>query len=282
MATITGGQIATKLLQDLNAPVNTATVRAVAIWLAFESGSTIAGNNPWNIHGTGNCGYRMADTPLAKVAVYCTIDDGVAASARLLSNSSYYTAVVAALRKGDVVGFFWALVKSPWSASHYGGDISKFWGAFTGSYNYSSKVYTLSSGGSTTGGTGSGTTVSTGNAFTTALDTYIKPFIGTKSWAAALDQIPSTNNAVIMLTSGLSEAFPALGINGATTITQVDYDKVRAWALTNLPDVNLNPIDAIGSTIEFVGLFVAFILIGIVMLIVAAIVSGNAGRVKGE
>ncbi len=286
MASTTGGYVATKLLQNLGAPVNAATVRAVAIWLAFESGTNITGNNPWNIHGTGSCGYRMADTPVAKVAVYCSLDDGIAASSRLLSNSSYYTAVVAALRKGDVLGFFWALVKSPWSGSHYGGDVSKFWGAYTNNYNYSTRTFTLTSVTGTGGTGGTGTTV-TANANQLLLDKYVKQYIGTKTWAQVFAIIPDAGEGLTLLTL-IEGALAALGINGTSMISQADYDKVRVWAGSNSPGT-IDPLGGIGSVlgeigsgIEFVFLFLAFVLVGFALLLVAALVSGNAAKIKGD
>lgn len=98
---------------------NTAIVKAVAVWLDFESGRTIIGNNPWNISGTGTCGSRTHATTGHQFAVYCSLDDGTTATASLLKRR--YPSVTKAIVAGDALKFFTALVKSPWDAGHYGG-----------------------------------------------------------------------------------------------------------------------------------------------------------------
>lgn len=101
-------------------PNNTAIVRAVAVWLRFESGHTIIGNNPWNITGKGSCGSRTARNG-QHFAVYCSIGDGTTATASLLKSNKAYAGIVQAIRAGNALGFFTALVKSPWDAGHYNG-----------------------------------------------------------------------------------------------------------------------------------------------------------------
>lgn len=295
MATTTGSQVATQLLRDLNAPVTTATVRAVSIWLAFESGNRIVGNNPWNITGTGNCGYRTYNS--RKFAVYCSLNDGIAASARLLTNYSGYSGIVSALRSESAYNFFVALVKSPWDGGHYAGagGVAGLWQTFLGSYNYGARVYTLitpttTGGGTSTGGTG-GTVSSTSNQWTDLLDKWIKPYINTTTWNGAFDKAytaASSQGVDSAIIGGLQNVvgvtLQALGINVNSTISSTDYTKVRNYLLDNpgTGSLDLNPLDAIGSAIKGVGdaisyvfLFIAFILVGIVLLLIGAKVSGN-------
>lgn len=179
MATVSGGQVANELLSDLNAPTNNAGLtRAVSVWLAYESGSNIVGNNPWNITGTGNCGSR--DYNGHKFAVYCNLSDGIRATANLLTSRSYYSPIVGALRTANPLAFFSALAISPWSGDHYGGG-SKLVSAFNGVTNYEGKQYNLTGGGSNsglpdsthTGGGGTDTFDEGGGTATSPLDPIV-------------------------------------------------------------------------------------------------------------
>jgi len=138
----TSYDIARLFLSDIGAPVTDGMTRAVAIWLRFESGGVVRGNNPWNLHsgpvcsadkgycpGQGNLpgqiGNRYAGPGDKNVAVFGTIDAGVKAAAvnltkRPAGDYTGYDKVVAAARANDPVGFLTALQNSKWSAGHYG------------------------------------------------------------------------------------------------------------------------------------------------------------------
>lgn len=168
--TVRAYDVAAMFLQSLGAPVTPTMQRAVAIWLRFESGGTITGNNPWNLHSGPPCvpgapHYQNGFCPLAgnlpgqignryagpgdkNVAVFSTLNAGANASAQnliKLSNSGFgYDKVIAAARSGNALGFLVAIQNSAWSAGHY--SHSKLVGAFRGLFNYNT-VLTLNSGG---------------------------------------------------------------------------------------------------------------------------------------
>jgi hypothetical protein len=132
--------------------------RAVAIWLAFESGKTVIGNNPWNLHSgavcsaakgycpgqgtlSGQIGNRYAGPGDQNVAVFATLDAGAKANAQnLIRNSgSYgYGAVITGARAGDPLAFLTALQNSSWSSGHYG--YSKLTTAFRGISSYNNAL----------------------------------------------------------------------------------------------------------------------------------------------
>lgn len=131
----TSYDIARALIRKLGGdPTNAGLVRAVAIWLRFEN-STVTGNNPWNIRGSGPCGshYFGSNGPFH---TYCSLDQGLDATASLLSiNAHGYPAIKSAVRSGSGIGFLTAVAKSSWSAGHYGGG-AKLVNAWNGSFNY--------------------------------------------------------------------------------------------------------------------------------------------------
>lgn len=150
----TAYDVANTFLREIGAPQTDAMRRAVAIWLRFESGGTVVGNNPWNLHSGAPCprergycpgqgslpgqiGNRYAGTGDQNVAVFRTLDDGVKANARNLTRlaPSYgYGTVLTKARSGDAIGFLAALQDSQWSAGHY--SYSKLVNAFRSSLNY--------------------------------------------------------------------------------------------------------------------------------------------------
>lgn len=158
MATATAYDVSDAFLRALGAPTTPAMRRAVAIWLRFESGGMIVGNNPWNLHSGAVCpksagycpgqgslpgqiGNRYAGPGDQNVAVFATLDDGAKASANNLTRlaPSYgYGKVIAAARAGDALGFLNALQQSSWSAGHY--NFSKLTSAFGGSFNYNTQL----------------------------------------------------------------------------------------------------------------------------------------------
>lgn len=175
--TVSAYVVADMFLRALGAPSTPAMKRAVAIWLRFESGGRITGNNPWNLHGgqpcreadryctgpqyrthPGQIGNRYAGPGDQNVAVFGTLQQGTAASARnliRLSPSYGYGKVIAEARQGDALGFLNALQQSSWSAGHYG--YSKLVNAFKGSFNYNTKMTLNPVGGGSTGPTPSPT-----------------------------------------------------------------------------------------------------------------------------
>ncbi len=278
--TVTGSDVATTLLQDLNAPVTPATTRAVSLWLTIESGGKIVRNNPWNIEGTGNCGSDSYNG--RQFAVYCSLNDGIAATAKLLTNYSGYSGIVRNLRLGSVSGFFAALVSSPWDGTHYAGlgGTTGFLSLFNGSVNYAGKTFTVVTPGSSgTSGTPTGTTVSdTSNNFANALDQWVGKYVGTgTTWNDAIAKATAFGGTGITA-DALAPAFAATGVNPANPINSTDYNAVRTWLINAHPNIDLNPFDALGKAIagiEYGILFLAFILVGIVLLIVGSMVSRN-------
>lgn len=158
MATAQAYDVSDAFLRALGAPSTPAMRRAVAIWLRFESGGTIVGNNPWNLHSGAVCpksqgfcpgqgslpgqiGNRYAGPGDQNVAVFATLDDGAAASANnliRLAPSYGYADVIRAARQGDALGFLSALQQSSWSAGHY--NYSKLTSAFGGTFNYNTTL----------------------------------------------------------------------------------------------------------------------------------------------
>lgn len=134
----TSYDVAGMFLRAISAPDTSGMRRAVAIWLRFETGNTIIGNNPWNLHSGAVCtaerrycpgqgslpgqiGNRYAGPGDRNVAVFGTLDAGVKASAQNILRTGYgYPAIVRAARRGDPIGFLTALQNSSWSAGHYG------------------------------------------------------------------------------------------------------------------------------------------------------------------
>ena len=102
-------------------------VNAVTAWTMQESGGTITGNNPWNLHSPalGQSGSRYAGPGDTAVAVFPNLKAGVhAAVTDLIAHGrdwAHYDVVLAEARKGDPLGFLDALARSSWSAGRYGG-----------------------------------------------------------------------------------------------------------------------------------------------------------------
>ena len=104
---------------------------AVMAWLIMENGPspTITRNNPWNLHSSGGLPGQIGTVYVGpgdtNVAVFSTVQAGVAACvANLRAHGSDYAGydhVLAAVKKGDALGFLDALARSSWSAGRYGG-----------------------------------------------------------------------------------------------------------------------------------------------------------------
>lgn len=168
MATVSYSAIASQLLSDLGAPDNALTNAAVVTWLKHESGSSIIGNNPWNIHydvalsyGIQPSGKWYSSSDQAYVAQFATWQDGVQATATILNKNIHgYRQAADALRANNPVGFLNAIAASDWSSSHYGATVNTSTHTITGGVNALLGEYTKLSG-------GGATTVSTGNSGST-------------------------------------------------------------------------------------------------------------------
>jgi hypothetical protein len=152
----TSYDVAGMFLHHLGAPDTQPMRRAIAIWLRFESGNTIIGNNPWNLHSGDACpaskgycpgqgslpgqiGNRYAGSGDRNVAVFGTLDAGVKASAQNIMRQGYgYPRMVSEAKAGDALGFLVALQDSSWSAGHYG--FSKLVNAFKSGLNYNTNL----------------------------------------------------------------------------------------------------------------------------------------------
>lgn len=164
--------IATMWLRAVGAPQSESMKRAVSIWLAYESGGNVTGNNPWNMHSGPDCtsashycpgqgnlpgqiGNRYAGPGDRNVAVFGTLQDGVNANAArltILSHSGYgYDKILTEARQGNAVGFLDAVQRSSWSAGHY--NYRTLLQAFTSasSFNRSVNVKAVAGGSSGTG-----------------------------------------------------------------------------------------------------------------------------------
>jgi hypothetical protein len=154
-------RISTGFLRALDAPTGPLMRTAVEVWLRKEGISSVARNNPWNLHEGPACldpsGFcpggslpgqkgRQNVSPSDKnVAVFETLDDGIRASvANLvrLRNAGYgYGRVIDAAQAGDPVGFLNALARSSWSASRYGAknggpnSLITIWNSLTGRHD---------------------------------------------------------------------------------------------------------------------------------------------------
>lgn len=137
-------------------PNNSGIVRAVAIWITYESGSVILGNNPLNMRPTslppGTCTKGVDSKNFIK---FCTIDDATDTIAFHLNKSDWrnYDEIGKAIRAGSAIGMFKALAASPWSSDHYGGG-SKLINAFNSGSNYNKTLTFRERGGGTSPGGG--------------------------------------------------------------------------------------------------------------------------------
>jgi len=118
---------ARKFITTLGATVTEPLIRAVAAWFRQESGTAgkVLGNNPFNIR-PGAATKLSNGTRKVGNGVFLTFPNltvGFQAAAVVLASTggSYgYDHVIAAVKRGDAVGFLAKLAESSWSATHYG------------------------------------------------------------------------------------------------------------------------------------------------------------------
>jgi hypothetical protein len=99
-------------------PGSEEAVRAVAVWLSAETGSTVYNNNPFNLATAG-----MRDLPgqidrtANGVAIFATWQDGMAAAAQEIKD--HYPQIATAIKKGDPGKTLSAIEKSNWRTGGY-------------------------------------------------------------------------------------------------------------------------------------------------------------------
>ena len=155
--TITSRELAQMLIRSLGGdPNNEALIRAVEVWKASES-SSIMGNNPWFMTGVGTCGTFHVPGNGLTFKRFCTLQDGVDATAALLKSGAWpgYKEAAIAVKAGDATGFLDNIQKSPWAGGHYGyALVKRFQSAL--SWSRTLVLYdTVNSGGGTSPGAGS-------------------------------------------------------------------------------------------------------------------------------
>ena len=119
----TRGAFAHAILEGLGAPRNTANIQAMMAWMTGEN--TRAANNPLATTRMGDVAAGSTRFNSHNVRNYKSFEQGVAATLETL-HLSYYTDVVAALRRGTNPKELHGLVAaSPWGTKHFGaGDLS--------------------------------------------------------------------------------------------------------------------------------------------------------------
>ena len=119
---------ARKFVTTLGGTATEAMMRAVTAWFRQESGSVagVLGNNPFNIRPGAATKLSNGTRPAAGNGVFLTFPSltvGFQAAAVVLASSggTYgYDHAIAALKRGDSIGFLAKLAESSWCASHYG------------------------------------------------------------------------------------------------------------------------------------------------------------------
>lgn len=239
MADVKAYDIAGMFLRRIGGKDTPAMRRAVAIWLRFESGGTVVGNNPWNAHSGPRCpkergycpgygdlpgqiGNRYAGPGDQNVAVFRTLQDGVNVSAdRLMASWGVqygYHHVVREARQGDALGFLSALQRSSWSAGHYG--YSKLVNAFNSSLGYNYTIVLRNVGGGTTGPVDGGTPGGGGSIDLPNVDEFISIPEGKILTEADIEYIIGR-----LMTIDIVKADPALGL----LIQNILRDKLKQF-----------------------------------------------------
>ena len=155
-------RIATGFLHALAAPAGPLMRAAIKAWMLKEGISSVKRNNPWNLHGGAPCldtsrlcqgggthkgqvARQFVSTSDQNVAVFGTLDEGIAASAanliRLRKKPFGYDLVITRAQAGDPVGLLNALARSSWSANRYGtlgggpNTLITIWNGLTGRHD---------------------------------------------------------------------------------------------------------------------------------------------------
>lgn len=272
--TIPAYDVAAMFLRALGAPVTPAMQRAVAIWLRYESGGHITGNNPWNLHsgtactgaypgavssvtkaGTtvwycpgngslpGQIGNRYAGPRDKNVAVFRTMQDGANASANnliRLAPSYGYGKVISEARAGDAIGFLTALQNSSWSEGHY--SHSKLVNAFRGAFNYNTTMtYGFPPG---VGDTPAGPPAPTTKVLTIPFGTIIRKFQGVTGDTTTTATILRTWAIVIADTPDFVSQ-----VTGGPNLTGASWDKFRTELEQNVTEYQGKPVSSLPDNV---------------------------------
>lgn len=261
-------------------PGNTAIVRAVAIWITFESGTRILGNNPLNMRPTSYpSGVRPCGVDGKNFIKFCSLDDATSTIAFQLNKHDYrgFGQIGDAIKRGDAMGMLVAVAKSRWSSDNYGGG-GKLFNAFRSGTNYN-RTLTFGdraggSGGSTSGGSGSSGDNATNAIFTFGL-----------SLAEQLAKlgIPNTPDHVLTeaeATKWASNVANTLGGPDKAALQKELHDlvvnKTVADATKALEGTGVgsgtDPITALANALTDVGLTLVVVIIGIVFIAGAILV----------
>jgi hypothetical protein len=119
---------ARKFITTLGGTVTENMMKAVTAWFRQESGSVakVIGNNPFNIRPGAATKLSNGLRTVPGNGVFLTFPSlavGFQAAAVVLaaSGGTYgYDHAIAALKRGDPIGFLAKLAESSWCASHYG------------------------------------------------------------------------------------------------------------------------------------------------------------------
>jgi hypothetical protein len=119
---------ATRFITTLGGTPTTEMLRAVTAWFRQESGSVakVIGNNPFNIRPGAATKLSNGTRAVPGNGTFLTFPSltvgfQAAAVVLLASGGTYgYDHAIAALRRGDAIGFLAKLAESSWCATHYG------------------------------------------------------------------------------------------------------------------------------------------------------------------
>jgi hypothetical protein len=119
---------ATRFITTLGGTPDVPMLRAVTAWFRQESGSVakVIGNNPFNIRPGAASRLSNGTRTVVGNGTFLTfpslaIGFQAAAVVLLASGGTYgYDHAIAALKRGDEVGFLAKLAESSWCATHYG------------------------------------------------------------------------------------------------------------------------------------------------------------------
>jgi len=105
-----------------------ANVALIEVWMAHEGG--LWANNPLNTSlGAARYPHQVASTGSdTGIPIYPNLRVGIEETATTLLGNRAYAGILVALerRSASCVAFAAAVIDSPWAASHYGRDTSRF------------------------------------------------------------------------------------------------------------------------------------------------------------